>query len=224
MERLLKINLVGPSGMGKTTLAKWISDKYNIPFVSGSYSDLVPSTAKTSQGDMVNAPVEEILRDDYKLLNLRKKLYYEHENHVSDRSFVDSAAYFINKLSHRVQQCETENFIEICRSLTLAYSQYLIYLPAGKEHINKWMVEDNHKRSTNLFYHIEISQIIDWLMFDFWGFEKTGGNYRYKLDNLEDHWVKNPYKLTETKLLVIPTVVTDFEHRCKLVSEFIENE
>lgn len=44
MEKHLRIQIAGPSGVGKTTLAKDISDIYGIPYVSGSYSDLIPST------------------------------------------------------------------------------------------------------------------------------------------------------------------------------------
>ena len=37
----------GPSGIGKTTLAKFIETKYGIPFISGSMSDLMPDTKET---------------------------------------------------------------------------------------------------------------------------------------------------------------------------------
>ncbi len=32
-----RIMFVGPSGIGKTTLAKFIETKYGIPFISGSH-------------------------------------------------------------------------------------------------------------------------------------------------------------------------------------------
>ena len=35
-----RIMFVGPSGIGKTTLATFIETKYGIPFISGSMSDL----------------------------------------------------------------------------------------------------------------------------------------------------------------------------------------
>ena len=34
-----RIMLAGPSGIGKTTIAKWISEKTGIEFISGSVSD-----------------------------------------------------------------------------------------------------------------------------------------------------------------------------------------
>ena len=39
---------VGPAGIGKTTLAKYISEKYGIPFISGSMTDLLPATKDLS--------------------------------------------------------------------------------------------------------------------------------------------------------------------------------
>lgn len=41
-----RIMFVGPSGIGKTTLAKFIETKYGIPFISGSMSDLMPDTKR----------------------------------------------------------------------------------------------------------------------------------------------------------------------------------
>ena len=39
-----RIMFAGPSGYGKTTLAKWLSEQSGIPFESGSVSDLLPKT------------------------------------------------------------------------------------------------------------------------------------------------------------------------------------
>ena len=44
---------LGPSGSGKTTLAKIISEKFVIPLISGSYSDMIPSTKSKSHWDMI---------------------------------------------------------------------------------------------------------------------------------------------------------------------------
>lgn len=167
---MARINLTGPSGMGKTTLAKWISEEYNIPFVSGSYSDLVPETATMPHKDMIAQDAKLIQEQDTKVLNLRRKAFDKLTTLVSDRSYLDSAAYFINKLSHRIPQCEVEYFIEICRELTLTQCDKVIFIPADTHHLEKWDMEDNHKRSTNLYFHIEISLLISWLI-DLWGGE-----------------------------------------------------
>ena len=43
-----QIMFTGVSGVGKTTIAKEIAELLNIPFISGSYSDLVPETDRKS--------------------------------------------------------------------------------------------------------------------------------------------------------------------------------
>lgn len=165
---MARINITGPSGMGKTTLAKWISEEYQIPFVSGSYSDLVPETAKMPHKDMISQDAKLIQEQDTQVLNLRRKTFDNFETMVSDRSYLDSAAYFINKLSHRIPQCETDQFIEICRELTCKQCDKVIFIPADTYHLKYWKMEDNGKRSTNLFFHIEVSQLIYWLITDLW--------------------------------------------------------
>ena len=72
MEKHLRIQIAGPSGVGKTTLAKDISDIYGIPYVSGSYSDLIPSTKDILHSDMISMDPKEIYQNDFQLLNLRK--------------------------------------------------------------------------------------------------------------------------------------------------------
>lgn len=168
---MARINLTGASGMGKTTLAKWISETYQIPFISGSYSDLIPETAKMPHRDMISQDAKIIQLQDTQVLNLRRKAFDSFETMVSDRSYLDSAAYFINKLSHRIPQCETEQFIEICRELTCKQCDKIIFIPADTYHLKHWEMEDNGKRSTNLYFHIEISQLIYWLITDLWGGE-----------------------------------------------------
>ena len=48
-----RIMFVGPSGIGKTTLAKFIETKYGIPFISGSMSDLMPDTKEMHHAEFL---------------------------------------------------------------------------------------------------------------------------------------------------------------------------
>ena len=59
-----RINFTGCSGIGKTTLAKEISEKYGLPFISGSYSDLVPETKDLSHTDMINQDAKKIFEEN----------------------------------------------------------------------------------------------------------------------------------------------------------------
>lgn len=155
-----KINFAGPSGIGKTTMAKWLSEELNIPFVSGSYSDLIPSTANIRHKDMISKDPQEIHTQDTQLLNLRNKLFGSYPEMISDRSYLDSAAYHINKLSHHLKECDTDSFIDICKSLTLVTISHLIVLPLSINNWKEWEMEDNQKRVLNRYYQREISLLL----------------------------------------------------------------
>ena len=89
----------GPSGFGKTTLAKWVSEQSGVPFESGSLSDLIPQTKEVSHKDMLARDAKDLYTEDFQLLNLRNKLFVDKDQYVSDRSYLDSAAYFLYKSS-----------------------------------------------------------------------------------------------------------------------------
>lgn len=164
----MRINLTGCSGIGKTTLAKAISGIYDVPFVSGSYSDLVPETKNMPHRDMIQQDAKTIFEQDVQVLNMRNKLFSQNERLVSDRSYIDSAAYMINKLSHRLPNCDVEDFIEKCKVLTLTQCPKVIYLPFTIQYFTEWNFEDNGKRVMNNFYQAEVTAIIDWLLDYYW--------------------------------------------------------
>lgn len=220
---MARINLTGASGMGKTTLAKWISETYQIPFISGSYSDLIPETAKMPHRDMISQDAKIIQLQDTQVLNLRRKAFDSFETMVSDRSYLDSAAYFINKLSHRIPQCETEQFIEICRELTCKQCDKVIFIPADTYHLKHWEMEDNGKRSTNLYFHIEISQLIYWLITDLWGGELintiiTDGPVDAPVFRVS---LEKGNQIYSTDILVIHPEMDSLDYRKQVVDTFL---
>lgn len=167
MGRELKIMFCGPSGTGKTTMAKEISKLFNIPFISGSYSDLVPSTKSEPHEKMITKSTEEIYNQDYQLINLRRNQLKDLTSFVSDRSFVDNAAYFIDKLAHRIPQCEVETYLDISKKLSETFTTHLIMVPFTKEIMGKWEIEDNHKRVLNKYYQYKISNLMMSVIQDF---------------------------------------------------------
>lgn len=207
MEKQLKIQIAGPSGIGKTTLAKSLSSELGIPFVSSSYSDLIPTTKGMTHSEMISLSPDEIYKNDFQLLNLRKRLFIENDLYVSDRSFIDSAAYFINKLSGKLPDCETENYLEICKTLLVSncVCTHLIFLPYTIQHFSKWKIEDNHKRITNRYFQFQISQIMSGILSYF-------GYYRsylmcYHIDNvdpIDSGYIE--YSGDKLKILVLPDI------------------
>lgn len=155
-----RIMFVGPSGIGKTTLAKFIETKYGIPFISGSMSDLMPDTKEMHHAEFLHQECGKLINKDYQLLNLRNKLFKDKETFVTDRSYVDLAAYFIYKQSTNIPECEVDAFLDICKDLTVQQCDLLIYLPLSMYNMKEWLMEDNKKRIINRYYQAQMSDIM----------------------------------------------------------------
>lgn len=178
----LRVMFAGASGTGKTTLAKYVSDyigdEYRpIPFVSGSVSDLLPNTREMTHADMLSRDPQTLVMEDFQILNLRKKLFSEYvenaESFVSDRSFIDLAAYFLYKQADKLPQCEVESFINLCNRCITEQCTHLIVLPFNMAMFNHWITEDNNKRITSRFFQMEISRIMR-MVLDIMGYEEEG--------------------------------------------------
>ncbi len=167
-----RIQFAGPSGIGKTTLAKYVSsigkgDQPEWPFISGSVSDLLPSTKEELHKDMLAHDKSELYRQDFQILNLRKKKFSE-DSYVSDRSFLDSAAYFLYKQADTIPQCELEHFLDLCKMCLCQTCDQLIVLNFTPYMVKNWVMEDNNKRILNKYFQAEISSIM-LMILDNWG-------------------------------------------------------
>ena len=155
-----KIMFAGPSGFGKTTLAKWLYEQSGIPFESGSVSDLIPQTKDISHKDMLSRDTKDLYKEDYQILNLRNKLFSNKDQFISDRSYIDSAAYFLYKQGDKQPSCEIEHFISLCSMLLTQQCDCLIFLNFIPELVSEWITEDNNKRITSNYFQVEISSIM----------------------------------------------------------------
>lgn len=153
----------GPSGIGKTTLAKWVSEEFNIPFVSGSYYDM-PGIDQKDHKSILKVDPKEQYEKDFQVLCYRQKIISKQELEsncfVTDRSFIDNMTYFWYKQDTNQPECELENFFEICRELTLRYCDIIIFLNLELETYQDWKMEDDNKRITNRYYQIHISNLM----------------------------------------------------------------
>lgn len=212
----LRINFTGVSGIGKTTLAKWVADEFKIPFLSGSYSDLVPSTKDMPHQNMITQDVNTVYAQDMQVLNLRNKLFQQHPQYVSDRSYLDSAAYLINKLSHRIKECDTESFLEICQALTGVQITHLIFMPFTYDYVKRWEMEDNNKRVLNRYYQWEVSTLMYRILYEMWGFKcydvwPTHDIGSVTINHQDRNWT--------TKVLILQTM--DLEKRKYIIKDFL---
>ena len=159
-----RIMFVGPSGIGKTTLAQAVAKKYDIPFISGSMSDLLPATKDVSHNEILSLGSETMYKSDFQLLNLRNKLFRDKENFVTDRSYADLAAYFWYKQSRSMPECEMEHFFCQCKELMENQCDLAIFLPLNLSTYHEWPMEDNKKRIMNRFFQVQISSLMSELL------------------------------------------------------------
>ena len=176
-----RIMFAGPSGIGKTTLAKFIEsisggDEPDWKFISGSVSDLLPDTKDESHKKMLSHDKKELYTQDFQILNLRKKLFSGSDCFVSDRSFLDSAAYFLYKQSDSIPQCEMDHFLELCKMCLCQYCDKLIVLNFTPYMVKNWFMENNDKRIMNKYFQAQISAIMSMIL-DNWGVKFADTSY-----------------------------------------------
>lgn len=222
MER--KIMFLGPSGSGKTTLAKIISEEFGIPFISGSYSDMIPSTKSESHRDMIEKSVGTIYSQDHQLLSMRSKVFgSQTTSFISDRSYLDNMAYFILKLAKDVKECDTESFRDNVITLLNRDCTDLIFVPFTDKMIGKWNIEDNGKRITNIYFQWQVSQIMYGLI-RYFGYK---GNYwnkksgEFRTGKIKPMELLSPNNPENKSIRVITLESPDIDIRLKHLRKFI---
>ena len=164
----MRIMLSGPSGIGKTTFMDIIGRDFDLEKYSGSMSDLISSTKELSHKDMLSRDSEVLYKEDYQLLNLRNKLFKDKVKYITDRSYLDSAAYFLYKQAGKVPQCEVEHFFELCKMLLNQQCDLLILFDFPKYMIKDWVMEDNNKRIINKYFQHLIAEMMKDIL-NIWG-------------------------------------------------------
>lgn len=215
-KRPIKIQLTGCSGVGKTTLAKYIASEYDIPFISGSYSDLVPQTKDEKHADMITKDPKLIYEQDHQVLNLRHKQLRNTFDFVTDRSYIDSIAYLINKISIHLRSCDIEAFITTCEALLERECTHLIFVPFTTKFLDEWEIEDNKKRVLNSYYQFQISQLIFGIL-DIFNFKES--NVKTWVVGEKAGTITLPMSKKKIEVLILDEL--DFTKRTKIVKNFL---
>ena len=222
----------GASGIGKTTTAKWLEendiDFVSGDFVSGSVSDLLPETKEMSHQDMLHRDSNKLQMEDYMIVNLRNKKYSsiikDERDFITDRSYLDSAAYFMYKQMDKIPQCEIDQFLELTKMLLCKQCTHLIMLDFPQYMIKEWTMEDNNKRIMNKYFQYEISNIMRSVL-EIWGCKLEHSNLVKKnwlmSDTIQYGYDRGVIESIYGKTEVIVIQEANLELRQRIIKGFI---
>ena len=151
----IRIGICGPSGTGKSTLAKYISEKYEVPFVTTSTKPLWEKHYITSHESLINKTLSDPkwgLQFQHEVLDYRIKMMDENPNFITDRTPIDNLVYFLLQNTHSVSANDTEEYILRCK-FALEKMNGLICLPFSEE----IPLSDDGARITNKYYQYTVN-------------------------------------------------------------------
>lgn len=168
----MKIFIAGPSGMGKTTLAKWVSTEFDIPFISTSSKGLWKKYMINSHTELIQMAMKSPgkgYKFQSELLDIREKLIDTNKHFITDRSIVDNLVYYLMQVSPFVEEKLTLEYIDRCKTLLNPRWQcldLLIHIPYN----NKMRLEDDGFRIPNRVFQQCTQLYFDYCLDNYFNF------------------------------------------------------
>lgn len=167
-----KIYITGTSGIGKSTLAKKISEDRGIPFINGSSTVLWKNYNINSHKELLLMGINDPIRGlafQLELLELREKLVEGVETFVSDRSFIDNIVYFLYQNSPYLDEEKTLEYINAAIDSYLRINKdndsVVLFLSRrfkpGDRMLN---IENNGKRIINPYYQDMMDELFFYII------------------------------------------------------------
>lgn len=159
----MQILLSGISGIGKTTMAKHISELYGIPFIDGSSKVLWDKLGIVSHNDLIdrcNRDPKFAIDFQFRLLEYRRELMQKNSSFVTDRSPLDNLVYFLLQVSFNTNQLQTADYIRECQ---MSYPTQYIHLHFGYSYkmAAENDLEHDSARITNAYYQLMVNNLFN---------------------------------------------------------------
>lgn len=158
MSKQLRVVICGPSGMGKTTLAKGLTEEIEyLSYISGSIYDLLPRLPK-NQYDLSKYDSKDKHARNFQIMTLRKNQYKDLSgNFVTDRSLYDVLGYDIQGNSLKLPQCDIDDLVGLTNNINAEGLNsfgitHIIYIPLGLNQFHNWHIAEDGKRVTNKYF------------------------------------------------------------------------
>lgn len=194
-----KIAFSGPSGLGKTTLCKFVKEELMVPWISVSAGDLFTKEDKlmlknkhgyegAGHKAVINlSAINPAFGADFQatLLARRAELIRNTDEFVIDRSPIDNVVYMLSQNGHNQSEEFIGNFIKEARE---AYAE-LTHVILIRFSSDIPAIEDNNSRVPNRFFQRTISDLFqsvyarefaniigpEVIVIDFWDLDQRKG-------------------------------------------------
>lgn len=165
----MKVTLTGPSGTGKSTLAKWASFVYGLPYFEGSAGltmhpghrrQLMEEYGWKGSGhqeviSLSNQSPKFGMEFQRLLLDARSEKFSQIPEFITDRSIVDNIAYFWAQVLPHISNDQAEFFLTKALSYLNAYTTHIVFIETRNPF--EMGIEVNDSRISNWFYQKNMS-------------------------------------------------------------------
>lgn len=127
----MKIALTGTSGIGKTTLAKALSERLSIKLIEEDYNSMAYAvkalkiTPTTNKKETIKAG-ERLLKVMDQWLSNRMRYYKSDESFIEDRFCIDAIAYLANSTVGQLREDILKDMIIKCSQYTTIYDLVIV--------------------------------------------------------------------------------------------------